>query len=392
MPLRQIADLEIANKRVLLRVDFNVPLDKGAVTDDTRIRAALPTIYEILTRNPQRLIILTHVGRPQGARVPALSVRPIAERLSSLLGQQVIAAEDCIGPRVEALLNTTDSTIVMVENVRFYGEETKNDKTFSAQLAGLGDVFINDAFGAAHRAHASTEGVAHHLPSAAGRLIEKEIRYLAPILSDPQRPLVAIIGGAKISTKFAILSSLLRKVDSLIIGGGMAYTFLKAQGHSIGDSLYEQEQLTTASNLLQEVNNHPHLKLLLPADHVVVKSGNSAETETTMGIDIPNDRQAMDIGPQTVRNIHNELNGAKLIFWNGPLGVFENPTFAVGTMKVAELLSVSPATTIIGGGDTVAAINERNLAHTYDHVSTGGGASMEFIEGKQLPGIAVLST
>ncbi len=399
MPLQTLGNLEVTGKRVLMRVDFNVPLADGRVGDDTRIRAALPTILAVLEKRPARLILLTHVGRPKGQRVPELSVHPIAAALQGLLagqngesGYTVECAEDCIGPRVEKLLQETTSDVVMLENVRYHAAETKNEAGFAGQLAGLGDVFVNDAFGTVHRAHASTVGVAELLPSAAGLLIEKEMRYLDPILRNPERPLVGVIGGAKISSKLSVLSSLLHKVDTLVIGGGMAYTFLAAQGHQIGESICEPDQIPVAAKLLEDVKNHSHMRLILPIDHIVVDSKNTeADSETTVGVDIPRGRQAMDVGPQTVQLIYEHLKDAKLVFWNGPLGVFENPKFATGTQKVAELLAASSATTVVGGGDSVAAINLFGLAGSFDHVSTGGGASMEFIEGKQLPGIAVLT-
>ena len=393
--LRTLDNFPLAGKRVLVRVDFNVPLQHRVVMDDTRIRAALPTIRKILLQSPQFVVLLTHVGRPNGERIAQLSVKPIAERLTKLLRQEVIIADDCVGPKVESILSTMrKGGIVMLENLRFHEQEIQNDSRFAAQLAAHGDVFVNDAFGTVHRAHASTVGIAKIIPSAAGLLIEKEIKYLRPVLSNPQHPLVAIIGGAKVSSKIGILSSLIKKVDKLIIGGGMAYTFMKAQKHQIGDSLFEADQYEVAVELLQDAKKYSHLELLLPLDHLIIRSdaevNDSTETETTIEVNIPNYRRAVDIGPQTVRNIANALRDAKTVFWNGPMGIFEVDNYAQGTMKVAQLLARCSATTIVGGGDSVAAINKFNLGHQIDHISTGGGASMEYIEGKTLPGLAVL--
>lgn len=393
MALRTLQDISIEGARVLMRVDFNVPLSNGVVTDDTRIRAALPTIREILGRRPRCLILLTHVGRPRGRRVAGLVVKPIAARLSQLLGVEVPAANQCVGPSVQALIDATpEGGTIMLENVRFHEQETKNDPQFAKQLAAYGDVFVNDAFGTVHRAHASTVGIARLLPNAAGLLIKKEIAYLSPVLNTPQRPLVAIIGGAKISSKISVLSSLIKRVDKLIIGGGMAYTFLCAQRHRIGTSLVETDQVEVAATLLENARNSTHLHILLPLDHRVIPhdAEGEVETETTIGVDIPDRRKAVDIGPKTIRAIGAELTGSKTVFWNGPMGIFEIDGYAQGTMKVAQLLARCPATTIVGGGDSVAALNKFGLASKIDHISTGGGASMEYIEGKTLPGLAVL--
>ena len=393
--LRTLDNFPLTGKRVLVRVDFNVPLQHRVVMDDTRIRAALPTIRKIIAQSPQFVVLLTHVGRPNGERIAPLSVKPIAERLTKLLRREVTVADDCVGPKVESILSTVEKGgVVMLENLRFHEQESQNDSRFAARLAAHGDVFVNDAFGTVHRAHASTVGIAKILPSAAGLLIEKEIKYLRPVLSNPQHPLVAIIGGAKVSSKIGILSSLIKKVDKLIIGGGMAYTFMRAQKHQIGDSLFEADQYEVAVELLQDAKKYSHLELLLPLDHLIIRSDaevkDGTETETTITVNIPNYRKAVDIGPQTVRKISTALRDAKTVFWNGPMGIFEVDNYAQGTMKVAQLLARCPATTIVGGGDSVAAVNKFNLSHQIDHISTGGGASMEYIEGKTLPGLAVL--
>lgn len=393
MVLRTLDDITISDARVLMRVDFNVPLSEGVVVDDTRIRAALPTIGAVLKKKPRYLMLLTHVGRPNGVRNPSLSVKPIVARLAKLLKKDVITVSDCVGPSVQQAADSApEGAVIMLENVRFHEQETKNDPRFADQLASYGDVFVNDAFGTVHRAHASTVGVAERLPSAAGLLIRKEIAYLSPVLSNPKRPLIAIIGGAKVSSKIAILSSFIKRVNTLIIGGAMAYTFLRAQGHRVGDSLVEIEQIEVAEDLLKNAATSHHLKLILPADHLVIPtdSQGEVETETTVGVDIPDHRQAVDIGPQTVRLIAAALEGAATVFWNGPMGIFEIDNYAQGTLKVAQLLARCSATTIVGGGDSVAAVNKFNISADIDHISTGGGASMEYIEGKTLPGIAVL--
>lgn len=393
MALRTLDDITISGARVLMRVDFNVPLKDGVVTDDTRIRAALPTIRKILELKPRYVILLTHVGRPRGERVPELSVKPIVARLTKLLARKVVGVADCVGPSVQQAINDApEGGVMMLENVRFHTQETKNDPQFATQLASYGDVFVNDAFGTVHRAHASTVGVAERLPSAAGLLIKREITYLSPVLNNPKRPLIAIIGGAKVSSKIAVLSSLIKRVNKLIIGGGMAYTFLRAQGHLVGGSLVENEQLDIASELLKDAHAYNHLELILPLDHLVVpiESESEMETETTVGVEIPGNRKAVDIGPKTVRLIAKALEGAQTVFWNGPMGIFELDNYAQGTMKVAQLLAHCSATTIVGGGDSVAAVNKFNLSDQIDHISTGGGASMEYIEGKDLPGLTAL--
>ncbi|WP_319561197.1 phosphoglycerate kinase [Marispirochaeta sp.] len=392
MSLKTIKDIDLKNKRVLVRVDFNVPLKEGTITDDTRIKAALPTLKYILDQQGASLILMTHLGRPKGKREPAYSLAPVAARLGELLGKEVIMAPDCIGDEVEKLVSgLSGGDVMMLENVRFYEGETKNDTDFAASLAKLGDVYVNDAFGTAHRAHASTEGVAHHLESAAGFLIEKEVKFFAPLLDKPARPFVAIIGGAKVSTKIAVLETLLPKCTTLVIGGGMAYTFLKAQGHGIGKSLLEEDFLDTAKSLLKKADE-AGVEVILPLDHVVAAEfSDSAQAEQVDGADVPEGKIGMDVGPKTLAKIKSTVAAAKNVVWNGPLGVFEFDAFARGTLEVAGYVADCAGTTVVGGGDSVAAVNKFNLADRIDHVSTGGGASLEFLEGKALPGIVALT-
>ena len=391
MSLRTIEDLDLKGKKVLVRVDFNVPVKDGHVGDDTRIRAALPTLKYILEQEGASLILMAHLGRPKGEKNSEFSLAPVAERLSSLLGKPVDLADDVVGPGVkEKAAALGAGSILMLENVRFHPGETKNDPELAKELAGYGDVYVNDAFGAAHRAHASTEGVAHHLPSAAGYLIKKEVAFFQPVLDDPKQPFVAIIGGAKVSTKIAVLETLLPKTRSLIIGGGMAYTFLKAQGHDIGNSLVEEDYLETATSLLRAAEQKG-VEIVLPVDHVVASEfSEDAAAEQVDNVNIPAGKIAMDIGPKSIDKLRSIISGAKSIVWNGPLGVFEFATFAKGTLEVARMVADAEAVTIVGGGDSVAAVNKFGLADKIDHVSTGGGASLEFLEGKALPGIVAL--
>lgn len=391
MALKTVKDLDLRNKRVLVRVDFNVPLKEGTITDDTRIRAALPTLNYILEQPGASLVLMTHLGRPKGAKKPEFSLKPVASRLQKLLGRTVIMAEDTIGEAVEAqAARLRAGEVLMLENVRYYAGETENDPDFAASLAKMGDLYVNDAFGTAHRAHASTEGVSHHLQSAAGFLIEKEVKFFAPLLDNPAQPFVAIIGGAKVSTKIAVLESLLPKCSTLVIGGGMAYTFLKAQGYEIGKSLLEEEFLETARTLLTKAEA-AGVQILLPLDHLVAAEfSENAAAEAVDGKDIPAGKIGMDIGPKTLAQIKSEIAAAKNVVWNGPLGVFEFDAFARGTLEVAGFVASCSGTTVVGGGDSVAAVNKFNLADKIDHVSTGGGASLEFLEGKSLPGIVAL--
>lgn len=388
-----ITELDLHGKRVFCRVDFNVPLDENFnITDDTRIIAALPTIRYIIDHGG-KLILASHLGRPKGKVNPELSLAPVAPYLAKRLGQPVAMASDCVGDEVEALINTLNNgDVVLLENVRFYAAEEKNDPQFSAKLAKLADLYINDAFGTAHRAHASTEGITHYLhPAAAGFLMDKELHYLGQTLESPQRPFVAILGGAKVSDKITVINQLLDKVDSLLIGGGMAYTFLKAQGINVGTSLVEDHQLQLAGELLDK-SKARGITLLLPEDHVVAERfDKEAKHHLCDNSNFPPDYMGLDIGPGTARRYAQELEHAATVIWNGPMGVFEFPAFAQGTFAVAKALAASSAISIIGGGDSVAAVNQAGLTALMTHISTGGGASLEFLEGKILPGVAALS-
>lgn len=391
--LRTVRDIDLDNKRVLLRVDFNVPIKDGVITDETRIVEALPTIEYILAKPGTSLVIMCHLGRPagDGTREPQFSVKPIAKRLSEKLDRPVQYIDDTIGEKVEAAAKALKpGEILFLENVRYYKAEKKNDPEFAKQLAALGDVYVNDAFGTAHRAEASTEGVAHFLPSAAGFLIEKEVKFFAPILTNPDKPLVAIIGGAKVSSKIAVLESLLKTADTFIIGGGMAYTFLKAKGYEVGKSLLEADFLDTAKNFLAAAEK-AGVQVLLPVDNVVASEFNENAEATVIDSDnIPADKMGMDIGPKTIELFSKAIIPAKTVVWNGPMGVFEFDKFANGTKQVAMAVAECQGTTVVGGGDSVAAANKFGLSKKLSHVSTGGGASLEFLEGKKLPGIVAL--
>jgi phosphoglycerate kinase len=391
MPKKSVKDVDLSNKRVLMRADFNVPLKEGVITDDTRIRAALPTIEYILKQPGTSLILMSHLGRPKGEVKPEMSLKPVAKRLSELLGKDVIMTSDSIGDEVTKLARGMNAgEVMLLENVRFHIEEKKNNPDYAKQLASLGDAYVNDAFGTAHRAHASTEGIAHILPGVAGLLMEKEINFLGKIVENPEKPFVAIIGGAKVSTKIGVLESLLSKVSTLIIGGGMAYTFLKVQGHTIGKSLLEEEYITIAKDLLKKAGEQG-VEILLPLDHVVADEfSENAKPEYIDDVNIPGNKIGMDVGSKTLDLYRTKIKNAKNILWNGPLGVFEFEAFAKGTLEVARMVSSSNGISVVGGGDSVAAVNKFHLADKIDHVSTGGGASLEFLEGKSLPGIAAL--
>ncbi len=391
MAVKTVKDLDLKNKRVLMRADFNVPLKDGRITDDSRITAALPTIRYILDQPGTSLVLMSHLGRPKGVADPAASLAPVAARLGKLLQRPVTLAPDCIGPETEKMAaELAPGRVLLLENVRFHAEETKNDPGFAEKLAALGDVYVNDAFGTAHRAHASTEGVTKYLPGAAGFLIEKEVKFFGNLLAHPERPFVAIIGGAKVSTKIAVLESLLDKVSTFIIGGGMAYTFLKAQGHTIGKSLFEEEFMATAKDFLRKAAAMK-VEVLLPVDHLVADEfSETAKAQAVDGVDIPEGKIGMDVGPKSLALYKDRILQAKNIVWNGPLGVFEFDAFATGTLEVARYVSQAKGTTVVGGGDSVAAVNKFGLADKIDHVSTGGGASLEFLEGRSLPGIAAL--
>ena len=390
MVLNTINEADLKGKRVLIRVDFNVPLKDGVVTDNTRIKAALPTIKYILD-NGASLVVMTHLGRPKGQKNPAYSLAPVAKEFEKLLGSKVTLASDVIGPEVKKEVEALKpGEVLLLENVRFYAEEEKNDEAFAKELASYGDIYCNDAFGTAHRAHASTEGVSHYLPSYAGFLIEKEVKFMAPILENPEKPLVAIIGGSTVSSKITVLESLVRTCDTIVIGGGMAYTFLKVQGHEIGKSLVEDDYLETAKNFLAKAAEKG-VKVILPVDHVAAAEfKEDAAPVAVDAVDIPADLMGMDIGPKTVELIKEAVKNAKTVVWNGPMGVFEFAAFSKGTEEVAKALAASDATSVVGGGDSVAAINKFGLADKISHVSTGGGASLEFLEGKVLPGIKAL--
>jgi phosphoglycerate kinase len=381
-----IRDVDVAGKRVLVRVDFNVPIEDGRIVDDTRIREAIPTIQNLVERSA-RVILITHLGRPDGQVEEAYRTTPLAQRLSQLIGRPVRRLNDCVGPLVEAAVRAMhDGEIVMLENVRFNPGETRNDPDFARQLAALGDLYVNDAFGTAHRAHASTVGVAQFLPAVAGLLMEREITTLGRIMTDPPHPLVAIIGGSKISTKMGVLRSLLRRVDRLCIGGAMACTFLKAKGLPMGRSLVEDDQLEVARSLLAS-----GATLVLPLDAVVASEAKPGVSVKTVPVDaVPADMKVLDVGPMTVERFLQTCDGAAAVVWNGPLGVYEVPPFDHGTDALAQGLAGSDAQTIIGGGDLVAALQKQHLAERMSFVSTGGGATLEFLEGKVLPGIAVL--
>jgi len=388
--VRTINDINPEGKRILVRVDFNVPLKDGKISDDTRMRRALPTLSSLLDRGAS-LIVMSHLGRPKGEKKPELSLSLLRDHLAELTGVDVIMAPDVIGSEVEKLADSLKAgEILLLENTRYYKEETANDPGFSASLAKLGEFYVNDAFGAAHRAHASTEGIAKLLPSVAGLLMEKECAFFDKVLGNPEKPFVAIIGGAKVSSKIGVLDSLLDKADAFVIGGGMAYTFLKEQGYTVGKSLVEDEFAVTAKDFLAKADKMG-VKVLLPLDHVVAAEfSDSAAAERIDGENIPDDKLAMDIGPRTIASISELLADAKTVVWNGPMGVFEFDAFAKGTLEVANMVADCSGTTVVGGGDSVAAVNKFNLADRIDHVSTGGGASLEYLEGKELPGVMAL--
>lgn len=391
MAVKTVKDVDLKGKRIIMRADFNVPLKGNRITDDTRIRAAMPTIEYILAQEGTRLILMSHLGRPKGKKAPEFSLAPVAERLSELLGKDVKMAEDCVGDAVESEVKGLKAgDVLLLENLRFHAEETGNDEGFAKDLAGLGDIYVNDAFGTAHRAHASTEGITHHLPAVAGFLIDKEVRFFEPLLESPEQPFVAVIGGAKVSSKIGVLKTLLPKCKTLIIGGGMAYTFLKVKGIPVGKSLVEEEYLDTAKKLLEEAEKQGN-EVLLPVDHIVADEfSENAKPETVDSVEIPEGKIAMDIGPKTLDQMRSKIDNAKSLVWNGPMGVFEFDAFAQGTLETAKMVADCLGTTVVGGGDSVAAVNKFDLADRIDHVSTGGGASLEFLEGKILPGIAAL--
>ena len=385
-----IEDLDVAGKRVLMRVDFNVPLKGGAVSDDTRIRAALPSIRYILERGGS-VVLMSHLGRPKGTVVEELRMDPVAARLEELLGSPVKKVDDCVGPEVEQAAEALEpGDVLLLENLRFHPEEEKGDDLFAQRLSRLGDVYVNDAFGTAHRAHASVAGVPKHLRAAAGFLMQRELKYLGEALASPERPFLAILGGAKVSDKIPVIENLLGKVDGLLIGGGMTYTFMKAQGKSIGNSIVEEDRIEVARDLLQRAKEKG-VELCLPVDHLVAKEVDPRAETRVVEDGIPDGWKAVDIGPKTARIYGEKVAAAKTVVWNGPMGIFEVEPFAEGTRRLAEALAQAECVSIIGGGDSAAAVQKYGLTERVTHVSTGGGASLEFLEGRELPGVAALS-
>jgi phosphoglycerate kinase len=384
-------DVDLKGKRVFCRVDFNVPMSEGKVTDDTRIRAAVPTI-EYLVENGAKVILASHLGRPKGTVNEDMRLTAAGAKLSELLHKEVKSLDESIGPKVEQeIASMNDGDIVLLENVRFHPGEEKNDEELAKAFASLADVFVNDAFGAAHRAHASTAGIAKHLPSVSGLLLEKELDVLGKALSDPERPFTAIIGGAKVKDKIGVIDHLLDKVDNLLIGGGLSYTFTKAQGHEIGTSLLEEDKIELAQSFIKKAEEKG-VKLYLPVDVVVTKEfSNDTETKVVPISEIPSDWMGLDIGPKTVELYSDVIMNSKLIIWNGPMGVFEMSSFENGTKSVAQAMAKTEAYTVIGGGDSAAAVEQFGVADQMDHISTGGGASLEFMEGKELPGVTALT-
>ncbi|WP_394580694.1 phosphoglycerate kinase [Cytobacillus firmus] len=392
MNKKSVKDVELKGKRVFCRVDFNVPMKEGQVTDETRIKAALPTI-EYLMNQGAKVILASHLGRPKGSVVEELRLTPVAKRLSELLGKEVKKADEAYGDSVKALVDTlSEGDVMLLENVRFYAGEEKNDPELAKAFAELADVYVNDAFGAAHRAHASTEGIAHHLPAVSGILMEKELDVLGKALSNPERPFTAIIGGAKVKDKIGVIENLLEKVDNLIIGGGLAYTFVKANGHEVGKSLLEEDKIDLAKSFMEKAKEKG-VNFYMPVDVVVADDFSEEANIKTVAIEeIPSDWEALDIGPKT-RDIYSDvIQNSKLVIWNGPMGVFELNKFAGGTRAVAEALAEANDTySVIGGGDSAAAVEKFHLADRMSHISTGGGASLEFMEGKALPGVVALN-
>ncbi len=393
MNKKTVRDIDVTGKKVLVRCDFNVPLDKetGKITDNRRIRAAIPTIEYLIDHNA-KVILCSHLGRPKGEFNLKYSLKPVAEELSKLLGKEVKLAKDVIGEDAEKLTSEIkEGEVVLLENVRFHKEEEENDPEFAKKLASFAEIYVNDAFGTAHRAHASTAGVAGYLPAVSGFLIEKELEFLGNALDNPERPFVAILGGAKVSDKIGVIENLLDKVDTLIIGGGMAYTFYKAQGHSIGTSICEEDKIDLANDILNKAKEK-NVEILLPIDnHVSAEYSNEAEDKYIDSVEIPEGFMGLDIGPKTIELFKNAIKNAKTVVWNGPLGVTEFSKFEEGTKAIAEALAETEAVTVIGGGDSAAAVEKFGLADKMTHISTGGGASLEFLEGKVLPGIACLN-
>jgi phosphoglycerate kinase len=385
--IRDVKQLDIDGKRVFVRADFNVPIENGAITEMHRIESTLPTLRYILSK-AKKLIVASHLGRPGGKKSPEWSLAPVRAALEKLLGSPVVLAPDCIGPEVEALVREAGSKVVLLENLRFHKEEEKNDPEFAKRLAALADVYVNDAFGAAHRAHASTAGMAKFFTEkGAGLLLKKELDYLGRLLGKPERPFAAILGGAKVSDKIGVINNLMPKIDSLLIGGGMAYTFLKAKGVSIGRSLVEEDRVELARDLIAKAKQS-NIALLLPIDHVAAEGRD--KDPITIGENIPPNLMGLDIGPKTIQLFSGAIKKAKMILWNGPVGLFEVEKFSAGTKAVARAAADSGAVTVVAGGDTVAAVEQAGVGERITHLSTGGGATLEFLEGKKLPGIEAL--
>ena len=391
MNKKTIRDVDLKGKRVFCRVDFNVPMSGGVITDETRIKAALPTIQYIIEQGG-KAILASHLGRPKGKEVEEMRLTPVAVRLSELLNKQVRKVNSSIGEEVKAeIAQMENGDVLLLENVRFHAGEEKNDQELAKEFASLADIYVNDAFGAAHRAHASTEGIAHYLPAVAGFLMEKEIDFLGTSLEAPERPFTAIIGGAKVKDKIGVIENLLEKVDNLIIGGGLAYTFIKSQGYEIGKSLLEEDKIELAQSFIEKAKQKG-VNFLMPIDVVVADDFSENANTKIVNIDeIPADWEALDIGPKTIEKYSQVIKDSKLVIWNGPMGVFELKAFANGTNSIAQAMAESSATTIIGGGDSAAAIEKAGLADQMTHISTGGGASLEFMEGKALPGVVALN-
>ncbi|MCR5481392.1 MAG: phosphoglycerate kinase [Clostridia bacterium] len=389
---KTVKDIDVKGKRVIVRCDFNVPMKDGSITDDIRIKAAMPTI-SYLIEHEAKVILMSHLGRPEGEPNPKYTLKPVADRLSELLGREVVFVSSpvVVDEQVKkAAKGLAEKQVMLLENVRYRKEETKNGKEFSKELADLAEIFVNDAFGTAHRAHSSTAGVAEFLPAVSGFLIEKEVRFLGNAVDNPERPFVAIMGGAKVGDKIKVIENLLKKVDTLIIGGGMAYTFLKSQGKEIGTSILDEEHIGLAADLLAKAQA-AGVKMMLPVDVVAAKEFKEDAEKAQFDVDsIPSDMMGLDIGPKTAAYFGEELAKAKTVVWNGPMGVFEMPAFAEGTKAIAEKLAKIDATTVIGGGDSAAAVEQFGFADKMTHISTGGGASLEFLEGKELPGVACL--
>jgi len=391
MDKKTIKDIDLKGKKVIIRVDFNVPLDKSLkITDDRRIQAAVPTIQYVLKSGASKVILMSHLGRPDGKVVNEFKLDPTAIRLGEILKERILKLDECIGPAVKEKINKSVEKVIILENLRFHAEEEKNDPNFAKELASLADIYVNDAFGTAHRAHASTAGITQYLPSVAGFLLEKEINYLGSVIHNPKKPLVVILGGAKVSDKIAIIDNLLPKADAILIGGGMAYTFLKAQGMNIGNSKLEKDKIDFAKGLLDKAKA-AKVQIVLPVDHVVTTDIPTAK-DVKIVKDIPDGTIAVDIGPETTKNFEAVLSKAKTIVWNGPVGIFETDAFAQGTKDLAKYIArLKGVISVIGGGDTAAAIAKFNCEAGMTHISTGGGASLEFLEGKVLPGIAALN-